>query len=510
MKIKILNEALARNKKMINYLSGKWKLESPELTNNEIIDILTRFDQVKDGLSTKKPQVQSFLYRFNGSFNEKFDPQNLKSVEKYTLEQIKSLLSEYSTDPYIGDEDINYTESNSKSTPQRVENSMRLWYGENNKVFDSGDGLRVYKIKNQKVSMAYGFYVQHINKLQRSSSTYWCVTWRPDEGSNRWETYRDMGKTFYFIIDEKRDKDSDKFYLSALQILDNNKNTVVLTSVRNDGDTSYTLEELFKIYPSLQGNMDLFPSVGFTKEELSIKNKIALINETIGDENEFRRQERPVKLTYINQGNPITKAISWESMDQGLRSTYITLTNENNYIERFSNIELIRAVKKSKSDITLLSNNNITLGMLMSKYMRDTFKTGRVSIDNPNVILYKNKRTEKYCIYHANYEDFYRLGNVYYDEGYNEIDSTIYQDEEGNDYIVETFSKTETENPESFHVITPVRDNNPKGTAHFLSNNSWKSLLNKLTVKQDDDFPIKDMPDFKPDTDTDIKEKMEV
>lgn len=511
MKIKILRESLVRNKKMINYLSGKWELESPGLSYGEVIEILTRYEQIKEGLSTKKPQVQSFLYRFNGTLKPKFEPENLKSVEKFSLEHIKSLLSEYSNEPFIGEEDVVYTKENSKSTPERVEKSKNLWYGESNKVFDSGDGLRVYGIPNQKTSIAFGFYVEHTNISQTSNAAYWCVTWRPDTGANRWETYRNIGKTFYFIIDEKRNQESDKFYLSALQILENKYN-VVLTSVRNDGDTTYSLEELFKIYPELKNNMDKFPSVPFTKGELSIKNKMALINETPGDEHEFRRQERPVKLSYINQGNPLTTGNSWNSMDQGLRETYIVLTTPNNYIERFPNLDLIESFRKSRKDVTLLENNGVTLGKIMDEYVKNTYKVARVSIDNPNIRIYENKKDGKFGIYHGSYGDFYRLNNIIYGPHYDEFPPEIYEDEEGNDYVVEIYSKTGTEDPSSFCAITPVNNTSANDTsAHFLSNSAWISLKDKIVKKEgrEDDDPIQDIPKLDPETHIDIKEKKE-
>ena len=358
--------------------------------------------------------------------------------------------------------------------------------------------------------MAFGFYVEYINKVQTSRNAYWCVTWRPDEGSNRWETYRSQDKTFYFVIDSNRDEKTDRFYLSALQILKNNSN-VVLTSVRNDGDTTYTLEELFKIYPQLQNNMDKFISVPFTKDELAIKNKISLINETPGDENEFKRQERPIKLTYINMGNPLTSINSWDSMDQGLRSTYIVLTTPNNFIERFSNLNMILTFKKSPNDVKLLQNNGVSLGMLMDQYVKDTFMVARISIDNPNIRIYQSKRDKKFGIYHASYGDFYRLNNTIYGPDYNELSMDVYVDDEGNDYMVEIFSKTGTEDPSSFYAISPVNDTNKKGSTHLLSNSAWLSLQSKLEKKEDqEDDLFKDIPKLDPETDTDIKEKREL
>ena len=74
-----------QNKKLLNLMFTKWKAEEPQLTIDGVEKILEVFFLEKDRLSPKRPQVYSFLSRFDGQHGfEQFDPQNLKDIQKYS------------------------------------------------------------------------------------------------------------------------------------------------------------------------------------------------------------------------------------------------------------------------------------------------------------------------------------------------------------------------------------------------------------------------------------------
>ena len=95
-----------RNKKLLNSLLDKWKSENSNLKPEDVEFIMTQFmggvtdrgdtiPAIKDKLNPKKPEVVSFLQRYDGEYGtDKFDPKNLKNIASYSYNQIKSLFLE--------------------------------------------------------------------------------------------------------------------------------------------------------------------------------------------------------------------------------------------------------------------------------------------------------------------------------------------------------------------------------------------------------------------------------
>jgi len=68
-----------KNKKLFNALLEKWRMEKPNLSPDEAEKLITVFQRVQNGLKPERPQVFSFLSRFDGEHGfERFDPNNLK------------------------------------------------------------------------------------------------------------------------------------------------------------------------------------------------------------------------------------------------------------------------------------------------------------------------------------------------------------------------------------------------------------------------------------------------
>ena len=82
-----------KNRKLFNFLFDKWKTQNPNLSVDEVEKILDVYIQKKEGLRPDRPQVFSFLSRFDGRHGfESFDPNNLKDIRQYTYQQIKFLI----------------------------------------------------------------------------------------------------------------------------------------------------------------------------------------------------------------------------------------------------------------------------------------------------------------------------------------------------------------------------------------------------------------------------------
>jgi len=109
-----------KNKKLFNALLDKWKLEKPNLSPDETEKLITVFQRIQNGLKPEKPQVFSFLSRFDGEHGfEKFDPNNLKDITKYSYQQISFLVGEYTEDEEEAQGDV-FAGKDTKPTEEKI------------------------------------------------------------------------------------------------------------------------------------------------------------------------------------------------------------------------------------------------------------------------------------------------------------------------------------------------------------------------------------------------------
>jgi len=380
-----------KNKKLFNALMDKWKMEKPNLSPDEAETLITSFQRIQNGLKPEKPQVFSFLNRFDGQHGtQRFDPANLKDITKYGYKEISSLIAEYTDDEENVGGDA-FADKDTKPTPEKIEASKQLWEGEENLIINE-EGFRVYDIKDQKMSVKYGYYAETINRSQTGSNSPWCVTWRQDQGrTNMWGSYRNT-RSFYFVIDESRDP-SDRNYLGALQRDTEVRTGFRLTSVRNDGDQVLEWSEILDIYPKLAEHKDVIIPKTFTQDELEEKNAVGQITEREGSPYEFKRVDRNLKKAYINNLGSLKKPESWRSIDDKLRALYILNTTSNDVRDKFSNFDFLNEVRKVGSEFTLLDNRLKQLekggvGYIYDHLMSTEFRVARVSADNEKIRLY--------------------------------------------------------------------------------------------------------------------------
>jgi len=503
-----------KNKKLFTTLMNKWREEKPDITEEEGEELFNNFAKIQGNLREDLPQVYTFLSRYDGEHGyQRFDPNLIKDITKYTYSQIKFLLDQYNTERR-NTEDI-FSGSNTAPTPEKIEASRKLWYGTDELILDK-DGLRVYNILDQQTSIRFGYYYHKLYKIaigepNKSDKDIqpWCVTWRPDMNkSNMWGTYRN-NRSFYFLIDDNKPS-TDQYHISTIQRDTSVASGFRITSMLNNGDNVKTWEEIVQIYPQLNGEKDLFKVKPFTPEELSLKDVSGRINETPGNRYEFKRMEREFKMSFIENGGALQKPESWKSMDTELRNKYILYPHldRNSVKERYNNFAFVNEIRKVGNEFRLLDNTLKQKGIkegvayIFDYLMSSEFKVARVSADNKNIRIYESRVNGKSGLYNVGKNDWVEFDGVRYEPLYMHIDTDMYNDSEGETYIVEIYSKTNTPTDDSFYSLYLFGDSNPEFDSHFLSSKKWKELLKELTP-EDGAEPSSDQPkDY-----TDIKEK---
>lgn len=518
-----------KNKKLYNFLLNKWFGDTPSEENMaKTEELMNNFAEIVNQIAVDTPSMNSFLDRFDGQHgSEFFDRKNLKDITKYSLEQIKSVIGEYKDTEYAAEEAGGFSK-NLKFTPENIEASENLWKSQENLIIDEGP-LRVYKIDKQSTSMKYGYYQQLM--AQRFGGNQWCVTARGrGNGSNMtnlWGNYRNT-RTFYYVIDDRKkpadDASTDKYstefqnsgryYLCALQVDSSNRTGYKMTSMVNDGDNDKAWQEVLSIYPELESHKDKLVSVRYdTKKELDIDDTIFnRITEQEGNPYEFRRMDRQIKKAYLNGGASIKQLRSWDSMDSALKSLYILITDATNYKDRFQSWAILNSIKQNAlfseldNRLKALKIKN-GIGSIFANLMTKEFEASRESLDNPIYVLYESRNSHKFGIYNVRTAQWVSADGVTFEPVYNEIETEQYVDDSENNYIVETYSKSNEVEQDSFFCIFPITESNTEGGAHFVTFNKFQELSKRIHPKGEDDDYVK-FSEFNPETDTDIKESI--
>jgi hypothetical protein len=470
-----------KNRQIINRLFETWKNNEPNLTIEDTEKIVTDFNRIKSNLNPNQAQVYSFLSRYDGNDGyAKFEVNDLKDITKYSFFQIDFLLEQYN-DVDQEDDDNDDIGNMSNPTEKIYENSEKLWKSDKFLIINDGR-FRVYDIPNQITSIKFGYYVKKINNLQKATRPPWCVTW--PTGANMWGTYRQMDLSFYFVIDESKNPETDKYYLSALQ-KDNKQNSITgyyLTSVINDGDTALTWDNIVDIYPKLSEHKDLIIPKEFNDNEIKLKNIVGQISENQGSRYEFKRQSRILKKRFIELNNPLHKPESWMSLDTKLKDLYILSTTRDNAKNKFDNYNFLSEIRKSKPHFKLLNKRLTDLGFkngvgyLLEDMLKNRFNVIKTEANNKLINILQQKNTREFGIFDYLKGDWLEKDNIRYEPFYNNRDTKLYRHNEDDKivrYVVEEYTKNKVVNDETFYSIYI---NNPNNT-HFMSRKSFLKLL---------------------------------
>lgn len=493
--------------KDLNILKEKW---GNVFTTEDVEKYYSWFEKTKNNFNVDLPQWRSFLHRFDGNHGyPQFDISNIKEITRYTAQQIKSIYDEYN--PVIGGENTNevFSSKDRKPTPEKIVASKELWYGKDNLIYED-EGFRVYDINNQQTSINYGYYLKTMHEPPYNfGGGQWCTTWWDD---NNYYPSKRPNRSFYFVIDESKhpenvpNKDVSKYYLGALQAMKNG--TFALTDITNPGEPPITIEKLTQIYPKITGILDKLEFQPYDEEsELIIKNLISRINEIPGNRYEYKRQDREHRLQYIAQGGTLQSAESWRATDKQMRNMYIMNTTDRTIGDRFSTYELMQTLSEADKNSLARRIDQLfpgrTLSFLVQDVMKKEFSVGSVSIDNPDILLYKSLKTNKFGLYHTKHLEFLTVNGVKYDAFYDFLGETIYVDDEGNSYVVETYSTSGQPDDTSFYCVKPSELQNDDVPAHFISAQKFERLKEKIHFSSED---FSSVTDISPEDDVDLKE----
>lgn len=491
----------------------KWFGENPsDRDKNETEILLTSFFEIKNRIVPTLPEVITFLNRYPD-----FNSNGLKDIKNYTLEQTRFIVSEF-VDINVGEDDQTpeiFQGRDLPPTEERVDASKMLWYSNNkNLIVNEGD-FRIYKITNRKDAINFGYYNGEIRKKEpyskQTSNMQWCVT-RHIETKNLYASYRNR-RTFYFVIDETKNPSKNtnvqqsQYYISVLQYATDSQTNYRLTSILNDGsDPVMDENQLYAIYPKLRGHLDKILRVNYSQDELGeIVDKLDRVDENPNNQYEFAKMSKNIKKRYIDAGKIITRSRSWESMDTGLKQSYIDITNRENVFERFSSNELLMKIKTKTSETNSLDrrlkilNFDNGIKVLLVKIFQDGYiPDQRRSILNENISLYQSRVTKKYGLFNKSQADWATLNGVVYSDEYRYTDDETFSDENGNYYLVEVYTKSGTPDNSTFYCIFPTDTDGVDG--YFLSHTQWLKLVEKIDLVGGDDI------EFSPEDDTDLKE----
>lgn len=541
----ILFEEEIKNKKLFRTLAEKWKTQCPELSIDDMVKIFNRHDAIKNTITDNVPAVISFLRRYDGEHGtKKYTIQNLKDITSIDLDHLVEFLTEFGRF-YIdypcaktGDSKKEqnaqikriFSENGNKKTPEKIELSKKMWYDQSTAIINV-NGFRVYPIFNQEQAIRMGYYYQTIHKknyIEKNGvgiNAPWCVTWRgsdveeykEDENgksygpplfthhSNMYGTYRNIHhRTFYFIIDENKPQ-SDKYYMSALQI--EKRGSYVLTSSFNDNDKGVNWDEVVSIYPEIKDYKKLITYRDMDQDELESISITDRINEIPGSPNEFARQTQNIKDEYISNGGIITKVLSWKSMNNDLKTKYIDLMSGADVSSRLSSYDLVHEVLvtpgfdkklKRRLDIVGFQGGLVTI---FNNLFKTEFSLIRKSIDKPHIGIYEKRGTGEYGLLNLNTLSWVVYKGTTYNATFKIKDYSTIFDEDGSTYYVEQLLQDGT--GKMVYLVTPLDKGNGIDT-YIISQNTWEQIKGKFTNVDKFSSTSKD---FEPEKHSDIEEK---
>jgi hypothetical protein len=207
--------------KVVNDLIKKYKVENPNLTDDDIEsikkDYINRFEELK-----ASPKVVE------------------KDITKYSFQQLKKLVDSFPS-------------KKEKSSNNNVEFSQT-------KLIYNKAPLQIYHGDNERACI----------KIKGDFPATWCIA--RSIGGNLYSGYRYAGTepSFYFVKNLERlnkitEIDDDKYCFFVVQR--NNQGKYIVTNAKNDGDIEMSWNDILKIEPLLQGTESLFKNVPLTDEE---------------------------------------------------------------------------------------------------------------------------------------------------------------------------------------------------------------------------------------------------
>jgi hypothetical protein len=547
-----------QQREFFDRLSSKWKQENPELTDDEAMKTFVEYRKALSLIKDEtQPEVKSFLFRGNG----KYTINDLRTPNKVSLQDLLDFLLELTRFRLkIGDgnENVNlekqridniFSEKVGRGgvgsiTPKKIEESKKMWEGQQNLVINEGD-FRVFEINTQQEAQRFGYYYQEKLKelltynvdnqvgpltdmyrpegdygnmpRTRYSATPWCVFSRGDDQKvsykgtllvnpigNMYTSYRN-NSFFYVVIDESKDlfAPGGEYYIST--IMATRDGGYKIASMYN-GEYNVSQQELLKIYPKLLGHFDTFNYKQFDRNaetDTNVPRNITdIINENEGSPNAFWMQTIDTKRAFIEAGGFLKNTKSWEAMSNDLRKEYIDSLTDHDARQKISTEEFMKVIFKSGVALKQRLDNKLkALGFSGIGYLADDFMKVEYGPDfygkkNNLIRIYKNKRTKLYGIYNVNEGAWLNRNGIEYEAEFTlrslPKSEDVFDDENDKIYTVNEFVSPNAK----FYTLTDMDDNDYK--VYILSEEKYRELKEKLGNDGG-------QPDF--ETDADIGEQ---
>jgi hypothetical protein len=523
----------AKGKDLFSNLIAKWKTQSPKflaLDDTEQLRvgeyIFNFYMKIRTSINMGAPAVVSFLERYDGQHGStKYGLQNLTDPSQLVpFPQLIEFLSEWgkfypNADVFDTDEAENteekeeelqkiFSQNGPNLTKEKIEESKAMWFNESTALVHK-PGFRVYEIMSEEMSKRMGYYYQQVHKAAYLKlrgegtriSSPWCVTWRGNSfseyetydenyvgigkpvfthGGNLYGSYRKEGRTFYFVIDESKEK-TDRYYMSALQ---KKGNTYILTSMFNDGDTTKTWDQILGIYPELEDERDKIKDRQLADNELNMNSILNQITED-GGVRDFVRQSRVRRDQYITLGGYIRKPKSWSAMDTELRDKYINTIDLANAYQKVSNEDLLNAMLDSPGIRNMLTRRlsmfSKDLGYIVDKIMEQNYEREYTGKKNNNIIVYRNKHDHSYGVFDLSTNKWLTHGGVTYSCAFKESDSNFIEYTPENSNEGETILIIQYTNPsgQKFYTIqvgVSVSHDDSVAKVYIMSGPQFESL----------------------------------
>jgi hypothetical protein len=534
-------------------LSNKWKETLPQLTDDDAFKIFLEYRKVIPQIKDESQQaVKSFLYRGLG----KYTINDLRDGNKVNIKDLMMFLLEFSNFrmKLDGGENVDAEKQRLDAifnetiqgrgkgaiTPNKIEESKKMWEGNKNLVINEGD-FRVYAVNTREEAKRFGYYYQEKLKelvmhnvdekvgpirdmykpaneynypTERYSVSPWCVFSRGEDQKvqykdrmiinpvgNMYTSYRD-NYYFFLAIDESKNLlgPGGEYYIST--IMAKRDGGFKIASMYN-GEYNLSRQDLLRIYPKLEGHLDELTYKEFDRQFETDDNTppsiLEIINEHEGSPNAFWMQGPDEKRAYIDAGGQLKNPKSWETMTNDLREQYIDSIQLHDARQKIGSEEFMKAIIKSgsswknKLDRRMKMIGTSGIGYLADDFMKANYGPDFFGIKNPNIRIYKNKRTKLYGIYDVGEGDWLTKDGITYEPEFRltPLDEDIVDDETDKMYLVNMFSH----NSAKFYSLSDMDDSDFK--VYILSERKFNELKEKLNQQA--------APDF--ETDADISEE---
>jgi len=419
----------------------------------------------------------------------------------------------------------------------------KLWNGNYNLLYNDNNGFRIYQIKNIIDATIFGYYVQlltekiqklnvdpSISKYKESNgSVYgfsqWCISLPKDAGS-MYSNYRQRGndsRSFYFIIDDNKNPFKGFETVETPETLNNEGEQITniiinrdnlnylgalqatptgvfrFSNLQNPGEPRLTNDELFDIYPQLNNEVNgtrvinLISPVEFNNSELGeITSIIDLANENPNSNNYFiTLLDTPqLKRQYIDSGKYLKTKECFDSLSDVLKTLYIKKCTKQNFLERFSTVEIFDAVENSSTSVVNTLKDHFRteipngLGELGRILLAKDYGLSHRNKKNKNIVLFKEKlngQNPKFGLFDNTTGKWYFKNGISYKPPYYEKSYIVKNIEDGQKFWVSIYTKEINGQPnnESFVEVFDFLKPNKFEDRYMFTYPSWRELYEK-------------------------------